>query len=342
LYKGEIFALINENMDGPGGLSVVALSMQSGSPNWNASFDYRAGGESSTISVYDGVMFFGAGDTGVTKVIAGNASDGSFLWEYDSGEVMWNFSPSSPGDGTLIFASSCGCVTRLSSTGEEMWKSGDSHPGAMCGPGGGALGPNGVFYSEFNSFEDKQQQWADSSVEEAAYVRAIRIEDGSILWEKQYELGGNQYPAVGQLGEDGPLAVVIAVGDGLMNANLPLRNKVYALDAETGDVLWVIAEDPWWDPMGAGERNPHGEGEGTVCYPDPQGIPVISGDGTVYASSSHGGELRAIKDMNGDGQIDDSEISIFETNNCFLNSPSIAPGMLVAAPCWGPMYVFKA
>ena len=34
--------------------------------------------------------------------------------------------------------------------------------------------------------------------------------------------------------------------------------------------------------------------------------------------------------------------SVFSTHMCFLNSPSVAPGMLVAARCWGPMYVFKA
>ena len=34
--------------------------------------------------------------------------------------------------------------------------------------------------------------------------------------------------------------------------------------------------------------------------------------------------------------------SVFSTHMCFLNSPSVAPGMLVAAPCWGAMYVFKA
>jgi len=68
---------------------------------------------------------------------------------------------------------------------------------------------------------------------------------------------------------------------------------------------------------------------------------VIASDGTVYASSSHDGGLRAIRDADRNGAIELSEVSTFETGNCFLNSPSVAPGMLVAAPCWGPMYVFK-
>merc|ERR1712187_933302 len=78
-----------------------------------------------------------------------------------------------------------------------------------------------------------------------------------------------------------------------------------------------------------------------VCLPDHQGIPLIAGDGTVYGSSSHNGDLTAIKDVNDNGVIEPEEVSTFKIGIEFLNSPSLAPGMLVAAPCWGPVYVFK-
>merc|ERR1719343_1774246 len=118
------------------------------------------------------------------------------------------------------------------------------------------------------------------------------------------------------------------------------RNLVMALDAATGETLWFSEDEPWPSMVGAGDYDQHDAGEG-ACWPDAQGIPLISGDGTVYTSSSHHGDLRAIKDSNNDGIISPSEVSTFKTGQCFLNSPSIAPGMLVAAPCWGPMYVFK-
>merc|ERR1712032_368482 len=78
-----------------------------------------------------------------------------------------------------------------------------------------------------------------------------------------------------------------------------------------------------------------------LCLPDNWGIPSIGGDGTVYASSGHNGNLYAIRDENVDGAIDETEIKTFKTGQAFLNGPALAPGMLVAAPCWGPMYVFK-
>lgn len=81
--------------------------------------------------------------------------------------------------------------------------------------------------------------------------------------------------------------------------------------------------------------------EETLCGPDSWGIPVLAGDGTVYASSGTNGNLYAIKDVNLDGQIDETEFSVFRTGQGFLNAPALAPGMLAVAPCWGPMYVFK-
>jgi len=297
-----------------------------------------------------------------------NASNGDYLWHYFADEVVWNAAPATPGDGTLLFASSCGGASRITFGGKLIWRVGaPKAPGRFCGTGGGSLGPNGIFYTEYTKNDGSAQ------------VSAYQVSDGKLMWTRTFEkYGGGQYPAVGKLGPEGPLAVVVAIGDNpgippwllfpsesLQNLNglnkylhdpdyrkevhAPRQvNAVVAMDATTGKLLWRWEEDIWDHFAAAGDEDENmlrravqRSPENPICLPDLQGIPLITGDGTVYASSSHGGDLTAIRDKNGNGIIDANEVSKFATGKAFLNSPSVAPGLLVAAPCWGPMYVFK-
>mmetsp|Transcript_64274 Transcript_64274/g.141605 ORF Transcript_64274/g.141605 Transcript_64274/m.141605 type:complete len:256 (-) Transcript_64274:15-782(-) len=252
-----------------------------------------------------------------------------------------------------------------------MWRGGRRNPGHWCGCGGGVAGPNGIFYSEFNDGEDPRGP---------GVVQAIRISDGSLLWEKYFgRFEGWQYPAVGKVGPDNQLAVVAALGGitghppwppeswGLPDFVKPyvfkayvkfswfrtwlgvpsLPNAIVALDPLTGEERWRYVEEEWNHVAAKDDEESfitrsayHIDGE-VICLADPQGIPLIAGDGTVYGSSSHNGDLTAIKDSNSNGIIEPAEVSTFKTGKEFLNSPSLAPGMLVAAPCWGPVYVFK-
>jgi len=321
----------------------------------------KKGLDSEALLITNNTMFFGARTLiadGTDTVIAANASDGSVLWKYVVGETMWNFSPSTPGDGTLLFSSSCGAVFRLSFQGELIWKAGQSHPGSVCTVAGGALGPNGIFYAEYNeaprallALDPLSTLFPRSNDTLAAY----NVTDGSLVWKRNLPYRAAQYPAVGKLGRDGPLAVVAPLGDNpmppasklveaayLKPRGGALKNYVMAFDAGTGETLWISEDRQFPDAVAAGDRDEHNATENSICLPDAQGIPLIAGDGTVYTSSSHHGDLRAIRDSNNDGVISPSEVSTFKTGQCFLNSPSIAPGMLVAAPCWGPMYVFKS
>jgi len=288
--------------------------------------------------------------------------------------LVWNFAPSVADDNSLIFASSCGTVHKVDFDGRLLWK---AVPAAQqkgelnvakhgekgfCSAGGGAVGPNGLFYT----------QWSSGTLQRTTHFAAYRVSTGEPVWTKDLAYGSKlanaQYPAVGMLGRDGPLAVVAAVGDimalpelggplasGLSDewyAQHPLQNSVLALDAETGAELWRSAEPPWPHEYGAGDDVAsisarardmlagYAFPDMPFCWPDAQGIPLITGDGTVYTSSSHSGLLRAIRDANGNGAIEDEEVSAFPTGRAFLNGPSAAPGMLVAAPCWGPVYVF--
>jgi len=352
LYDGYIYVLpCDQSTRIP---TVVSIGMQSGTVKWKRTYDSLVHpGDGQALKVFNKTIFFGAltnevpGGSeigGTDTVVAASVKDGAELWQYVTDEVMWNFSPATPGDGSIIFSGSCGAAFRISSVGELIWKAGPSNPGhPMCTMAGGALGPNGIFYSEYS----------DSVISNNNTLAAYNATDGSLLWSKQLPYHALQYPAVGYLGANGPLVVAVPMGDTVAPPVPPileaakltlmgaLRNMVLVLDAATGETVWQSEDKPWNHVAGAGEMDEHNVTDGSMCLPDPQGIPVIAGDGTIYTSSSHHGDLRAIRDADGDGVISHSEVSVFKTGKCFLNSPSLAPGMLVAAPCWGPMYVFK-
>merc|ERR1719341_1111995 len=236
---------------------------------------------------------------------------------------------------------------------------------SMCSTGGGAVGSNGVYYTEHS-----KGHWQFQAI-----INAYLIETGEVLWTRTFAgYWGGQYPAVGPLGKDGRLALVIAIGTGpaILPAPifmLPWLHKQYmrkhwvrkallaptwpaatlALDAKNGSTIWKWEEKGWdhWAARGDEDKNMvkrwrEGSPEGAICLPDPQAIPVITGDGFVYSSSSHGGNLTVIfGDENGDGIIEPEETTAFAPRMAFLNSPSFAPHMLVAATCWGKVQVFK-
>merc|ERR1712037_1071379 len=163
--------------------------MDTGTVNWSREFDVKHAIDAEGMLVAGDIMFFGAYSTrtlddGTDTVVAANASDGDLLWTYYAGETMWNFSPSTPGDGSLLFSGTCGAVFRISFQGELIWKAGPSHPGKMCVPGGGAVGPNGIFYAEYN---EGTKSPSDTLV-------AYNISDGSVVWRKNLPYRAAQYP----------------------------------------------------------------------------------------------------------------------------------------------------
>lgn len=354
LYKGAVILLARND----GTPTLISLRMSDGTIIWNKPYDgFYEGNDAKSMSVFNDTVFFGAvrppSETNATNlVVAASAVDGSYLWEYFTDDVMWNFSPASPGDETLIFSGSCGAVFRISFEGKLIWRAGPSHPDKICTPSGGALGPLGLFYAEYNEYSPNIFD------DQNGVLAAYRVSDGTLAWRKDLGRRGAQYPAVGML--DGRVAVIVPVGD---NPQPPmpktveteilktvfggaLKGAIFALDALDGSMIWQWEEPPWPHMSGAGEAEmqdaprPPWPDEG-ACWPDALAIPLLLGDGTVYYGSSHGGGLSAIRDSNHNGIIEPSEVNTFETGYCFLNSPSAAPGMLVAAPCWGDVYVFK-
>lgn len=221
LHHGKIYILSGCGSDS-GKMYLYALHMENGKIDWNVTLEGQCMGEANSILAVnemlilpyrtkltngeeDGLNTLGGGANGVRAVSLNN---GTHLWDYVTDQLMWNFAPSTPGDGTLIFSSCCGAVFRISlEKGETIWKTEAPNgiKNTFCGTGGGALGPNGIFYSEFNTHHL-------ASEEKRGMVAAHNVTDGAKLWERKMEKGydGIQYPAVGKLGPKGKLSVVVA------------------------------------------------------------------------------------------------------------------------------------
>ena len=229
LQDGKIYILSGCGSD-KGKMWIHALHMENGKIDWNVALEGDCMGEANSILAVDEILILPyrtnltskpsvGGDFpsgGANGVRAVSLNNGTHLWDYVTDQLMWNFAPSTPGDGTLIFSSCCGAVFRISLKGETVWKTEAPNglKNTFCGTGGGALGPNGIFYAEFNTH-------FINSDEKKGMVVAHNVSNGAKLWERNMEkdYDGIQYPAVGKLGPTGKLAVVVGVG---RNTGVPL------------------------------------------------------------------------------------------------------------------------
>eukprot|EP00971_Amphidinium_carterae_P212954 4226601-Amphidinium_carterae.1 len=102
-----------------------ALDMQSGVPVWRKKMSKWIGVDASSLFVEDDVGVFAirskppnltAGESvgeGQNAVLGVNLSTQDELWTYDlGGDIVWNFMPSSAGDGSIVFSGPCGTAYR--------------------------------------------------------------------------------------------------------------------------------------------------------------------------------------------------------------------------------------
>ena len=115
--------------DPSGPLRVYAISMETGREEYNVTFPLNHGTDAGSLLLSDGHLFVSAlarAFDGSDTLLALNASTGDQLWNFTTDDVLWNLSPVTPGDGTLLFASSCGRAFRLTFEGKLLWQSGPS------------------------------------------------------------------------------------------------------------------------------------------------------------------------------------------------------------------------
>ena len=227
LYQGKLYCLAG---CGTGQMHIYSIHIENGTVEWNVTTAGRCNLEANSLVAASNTLVMPIStlesvNGGANGLKAVSTSNGTHLWEFSTDEIFWNFAPSVDED-SLILPSSCGSVYRVSlHTGELIWKTGSHNPWMMCGTGGGALGPNGIFYSEYNL----------NNTTETGTVAAHDARNGQKLWQRELDKGfqGIQYPSVGRLGPKGKLAVVVGVGE---NPGLPLPL--------TGELLQQYLADP--------------------------------------------------------------------------------------------------
>lgn len=131
----------------------------------------------------------------------------------------------------------------------------------------------------------------------------------------------------------------------------PYQTALLVLDAETGVERWRYEPPRWGRHACAGDeelyfrrrRNDHPSRD-DVCMPDSWGQATIDAAGTAFVGMMDG-RMYAVRDIDGDGRIDDApekdEVTLYDFGTAFQGSPAIARSFLAAAPCGGGLWVWR-
>lgn len=326
----------------------------------------------------------GLGVTASSNILGLSAQDGSLLWNFEPDTPVFNFLASATQD-SVVFMDFGGGVYRVQVVdGSLVWK----FPGTnQFSTGAAVIGENDVIYAVHSTALTINQKVDSMGVMQAFRFSDGRLLwqrlTGDFLGNKGPAVGFLQGD------RQGHLSVVAALGYGPSDATptrpnlqklmswfpefakpfvwkvlhrlvpesvflwlapvFPVRGRIVAVDAETGETQWVFTTPLWTlasangdsrrfkDRIAAHTENRRMDWE---CWPDAWATPTITGDGTVYAGFQDG-HLYSIRDNNNDGDISADEVSVFKTEDAWLGTLAVAPGLLVGAPCGGGLYAFK-
>jgi len=342
--------------------TAFALHADTGTAAWIKKLAGSAGGDAGYPAGHDGVFVVGAesgldpASVGGNALIFGlDAATGTELWSYRPTRPVWNFSPLFPGDGSCIFMDMGGAMYRLGlHNGTLLWRT--PSPGSLqsFSDGGAVLGPNGAAYSCSNPAADRGSEGS------RGLLRALRIEDGHLLWEQLLPQPCNSYPAVGHLGGR-DLSVAVTPGS-FMGAQ-HLHGSIMAFDAATGTPQWHFNAKAYDGPFsmakgdieGYGERSRFNKGH-EICLPAHWSSANIDGNGFVYAARSDGFVYgvrgpaaaapltsAALAQLRPDFESTPGlEVRVFDGQGASLHGAfAFAPGRMAVATC-DTLYMFKA
>jgi len=358
---------------------VFAIDMQTGIERWAVQVSSSTAGDTACVFAINGTIISatrrpGQNDGHNNMVVALN-TDGSLRWTFQHDWPSFNFQASSPGDDTVIFQDHFGGIYRLGlADGKLIWESGvaDRMPWFFT-TGATVVGPNGLVYCASN-YHNQMGIIHAYRLSDGAPV--WRKELGTQVNQAVAfgKLAGSERPAVvAGIGENPGYPwiswfrpwvpeVVKSFFNQLSHraAGWPtwfwgtkvLPAFLVALDAETGERRWTFVPPPFMRPSSEGDEAMLMERSyasaaakdypgDQICLPDDWAQAVIGGDGTTYAGHQDG-RLYAVRDANGNGKIEEGEVSSYYFGAAFQGSQGLAPGMLAVAPCGGGLYVWKS
>jgi len=356
---------------------VIALDMKTGAQRWAEKIADATAGDTACVFAINKTIISATERRGTSgrnnRVVALN-DDGSHKWAFDHEWPSFNFQASSPGDGTVVFQDRAGGLYRLGlDDGHLIWESGvRDREEYMFTTGATVCGPNGVVYAASNyryglgiihayRLEDGLPLWRQDVGMPANQAVAYG------------HIAGHKKPAVvAGIGENPGMPTLFGLPNwmpGWMKVALHylsiwskgkptwfwqtkvLPAAIVALDAETGETRWKFTPPPFTRPTCEGDdaaffarvatqaKFPEYDID-SICLPDDWSQAIIGGDGTTYIGHQDG-KLYAVGDTNGNGFIEESEVSTYYFGHAFQASQAIAPGMLAVAPCGSGLYVWK-
>lgn len=339
---------------------VFALDMETGRERWAERKAETGPGDTGYCESHDGVVVTGVNSGpggGAMTMIGVNAMNGATLWEYASPAQLWNIMPVFPGDGSAIVMDIHGGVYKHALHNSSLlWSTRPPTESAGTFSDGGVMvGPDGTAYTCSN-YKGRGNQG------EHGALRAYRLHDGHMLWDRFLEYPCNSWPAVAP---DGRSVVVptgafvaspaasnidimtafkvfppqmqemsLSLGNHeLQRYGLPDRTAaVRAFETATGNPLWSTELPPY------GRLAARGDEEGFLtrislgirsqCLPAQFGAPTIGNDGTVYVGRADG-KLYAVGNATGTFETFDAQAGFLHPGT------SWAPGMMAVTSCDG-------
>jgi len=317
---------------------------------------------------FEGTALCAAG--GGNLLVALDAADGSFLWEYNITSLQYNGMPVFAGDSKIIFNDKLGSVYALSaSDGSLLWVNGpplavdaDTADGyASFTTGSAVLGPNDIVYAASNV---GISQWSDEGefIFGNGTLSAYNLADGSLVWRRttpgpqtvvptspDSRWPANAGGAVGMINsvKGRTLAYVVPTGDNpdfawlWLNATsghptLGRNNSERAVHTAALIALDAHTGETLWEyafPIwhGASQQDHIMD----MCGPDGYDNPTLDAQGVSYIGHESG-FVYAIADYNGDGVISDEEVSSYDLQaGGFQGTAALAPGMMAITSCYG-------
>mmetsp|Transcript_4131 Transcript_4131/g.9671 ORF Transcript_4131/g.9671 Transcript_4131/m.9671 type:complete len:486 (-) Transcript_4131:130-1587(-) len=342
------------------GGQAFALDLETGKPRWVKQIAPDLGGDSGYPSSHKGLFVLAADvghipghDGGNTRIVALNESTGDMVWNVRIGIPVWNFQPLfCDDDESFVFMDFSGGMFRLSlHNGEKIWHTPAPLSSLSFTDGGAVLGGD-------MAFSCSNPGVSSGTEGTLGVVRALRIKDGSFVWEHLLPQPCNSYPAYGPLGPGKKPSVVITPGS-FMGSPV-MHGSVMAFDAATGGKQWQFQAKPWKFPFNMARGDVEGYYQrthtkdpyvGSICLPAHWGSPAISRSGVVYVGRSDGflyairgvtenppGPMPILVDFSTSPGV---EVEMFDALGSALHgSTAWAPGILAFQTC-DSLWVFK-